>query len=248
MGRLVRRLHFLLASAVGGVALTVSCTAGLLLIPLVGPRRAVFAAARLFSRVTLLSLGWRLSVTGRERLLVPGPAVVAVRHQSALDVALCAALIPSRSVGIGKKELLRVPFLGWLWAASGNFLVDRSDLASAIASMREAAERVRRDGLLLWVAPEGRRNVSRQLAPMKKGPFHLALAGPFPVLPVAVEPLDALFSARGWLARPGRVRIEVLPPVVPAEGESADALAARFAGALASAQDALARDAGLPLR
>lgn len=247
MTRALHRLHFYAASAVAGIALTVACLGGLAVMPVIGARRAVLSAGRVFARATLLALGWRLDVTGRERLRSLPSAVVAVRHQSAVDVALCAALIPRRSIGIGKRELRKVPFLGWLWAASGNVLVDRSDLPSAIASMREAAERVKRDGLLLWVAPEGTRCPGRHLGPFKKGPFHLALAGPFPVVPVAVEPLDTVFDGDRRLARPGRVRIEFLEAVVPLPDDDVASLAGRVRDAMAAAEERLCGTARPPI-
>ena len=87
-----------------------------------------------FGRWLCAIAGIRLVVEGREHLA--GPAVIVANHQSALEVIIVPAVLPPKVRYLGKKEVARVPLLGWVLRATGQILIDRSDPQSAIASSR----------------------------------------------------------------------------------------------------------------
>ncbi len=212
--RCVYTLHFVAASIVGGVLLVAVSGVALGVALVRGPKgHAAVFAARTYSRVMQRILGWRIEAEGLERLEEVTPSVVMARHQSNLDVVVYGEIFPKGAIAIGKKELERIPLFGWLWKATGNVLIDRRTVATAMETIRAAAEAARAVGVSVWVAPEGHRNMGREMLPFKKGVFHLALAAQFPILPIAVSPLSAVIDAPRWAARPGTVRLCVLPPV-----------------------------------
>ena len=171
------------------------------------------------------------------------------RHQSNLDVIVYGEIFPRGAIAIGKKQLEWIPFFGRLWTATGNVLIDRRHTAAAMEAIRQAAEVAKSAGVSVWVAPEGHRNMSRELLPFKKGVFHLALGARFPILPLAVSPLDTVLDARRWAVRPGTIRIRVLPPVPVADLPEGDvgALLARVRDAMETAQRDLASGAVPPM-
>ncbi|KAA0251969.1 1-acyl-sn-glycerol-3-phosphate acyltransferase [Acidobacteria bacterium ACD] len=248
--RLGYRVRFAVAASLGGLAFLLWCFVGAVLALLTGGGPGVLPwATHSWAALLRLLLGWRLELEGRERLRRSSPAVFAGNHQSALDTVLFASIYPPRTVTLGKKEVLRIPFFGWFFVASGNILVDRGNLARARESIREAARRMTSEGLSVLVFPEGHRNLSPRLLPFKKGPFHLAIAAGAPVVPIVMEPIGSLFRASRWMARSGRVRGRVLPEI-PTEGlgeEDVDALARRVQEAMQSAFDELAQDAREPI-
>ena len=254
MSRLLRRVvataHFLLASVIGGVAFVALSAWGALHVLVRGREGQTHVLmARAYARLMTAVLGWRVEVENAAGLVEPSPAIVMVRHQSNVDVILLGGAFPRGTYAIGKKELERFPFFGRVWTASGNFLVDRRSLPSAIEAIRAAAARATEERFSIWVSPEGHRNPGRELLPFKKGVFHLAVATGFPVVPVAVDPVDTVFDARRFAARPGKVRIRVLPPV-PTAGlgrDDVDALSSRVRSLLQGAQDELAASAGEPI-
>ncbi|MDX9735673.1 MAG: lysophospholipid acyltransferase family protein [Thermoanaerobaculia bacterium] len=212
--RCVYTLHFVAASIVGGV-LFFGVSAAALAIALVrGPEgHAAVFAARSYSRAMQRVLGWRIEAEGTERFAECAPSVVMARHQSNLDVIVYGEIFPRGAIAIGKKQLEWIPFFGRLWTATGNVLIDRRHTAAAMEAIRQAAEVAKSAGVSVWVAPEGHRNMSRELLPFKKGVFHLALGARFPILPLAVSPLDTVLDARRWAVRPGTIRLRVLPPI-----------------------------------
>lgn len=244
--RCVYTVHFVLAAVVGALAFVSISGVGLLFVFLCrGRGQPAMLLARSLSVVVRLITGWRIRVEGREILASNVPAVLMVRHQSNLDIVTTGAIYPRDTVVIGKKQITKIPVFGWFFRATGNVLLDRGDLARAIASIRAAAQRVRSERISIWVFPEGHRNLRPTLLPFKKGAFHLAVEAQVPIVPIVSEPIDTILDGHCWAVRPGTYRIRVLPPV-PTEGLSAedvDGLIETVRARMQEAQDALAATA-----
>jgi len=237
----VARAHFLLACVVGALSFVALSLGGLLYVALRPRGSAPVHLARTFHWVMVALLGWRFTIEGRERVDAPGSRVLMASHKSNLDIVVYGRLYPRRTAVIGKKEIAKIPVFGWFFRATGNILLDRKDLASAIASIRSAAARVREKGTSVWVFPEGHRNASPTLLPFKKGAFHLAIAAQVPIVPIVCTPVAPLLDGHRLLVYPGRVRIRVLPEV-PTEGlgeADLEALVATVRDRMQEAQDSL---------
>jgi len=109
-------------------------------------------------------------------------------HHSMLDIlALFVALKDTPFVFAAKKELFRVPFIGWHLRLAGYVEVDRDHRERAISAYAKAARQIRERGTIVTVYPEGTRSVDGTILPFKKGPFMLALEAQVPIVPVAVD-------------------------------------------------------------
>lgn len=170
------------------------------------------AYGKTVGRWVLFMVQIRPVVLHRERLHLARPALYVCNHASTADMWAGMWLCPFGGCGVAKKEIVRVPFFGQAYFLSGHLLVDRGNLDKAIASMKEAAEVVRRHHLSLWMWPEGTRSRDGRLQPLKKGFVHLALATGLSVVPVVIHDGDLLWR-RGMRVVPGPLRIEVLEPV-----------------------------------
>src|SRR5215470_3423679 len=149
-------------------------------------RRAIDDRARWFGRRVVELLDIRLTAAGAE--LVPPRAVVYMsNHQSHLDIPVLYATLPSPTIRmLAKAELFRIPLWGRGLRAAEFIEVDRGNHARAVQSIEHAARLVR-DGVSIWVAPEGTRSVDGRIGKLKKGGFHLALATGTPIVPVAIR-------------------------------------------------------------
>jgi len=243
--RAVARVHFLVACVVGALAFVGLSIGGLLYVAIrAGRGSAPVHLSRLFHWIVRSLLGWRITVEDRPRVTESAPAILMASHRSNLDIVVYGGLYPKRTVVIGKKEIAKIPVFGWFFRATGNILLDRKDLASAIASIAAAAKRVREKRVSVWVFPEGHRNGSPTLLPFKKGSFHLAIAAQVPIVPIVCGPLDDVLDGHRLLVFPGTIRIRVLPPI-PTEGlgeEDLEELIATVRGRMQEAQDALAAE------
>lgn len=199
---------FFLATAIACIVIGLPC--------LLMPRGVLVVAMRIWARTMLGALRWLAGIDwelrGDARAL-SSPGVLAVKHQSAWDtiVFLAAAADPAYVL---KKELLLIPVYGWLIRKADMIVVDRSKGGSAIRSMAKGGARALAQGRQIVIFPQGTR-----VAPGAAAPYHPGVAALYQQTGVAVTPV-ALNSGLHWgrrsfVKRPGRIVIEILPPIAP---------------------------------
>lgn len=127
-----------------------------------------------------------LSVEGLEHVASATPYVVMSNHASLMDIPALIATFPGVLRMVTKEELTRVPIWGRAMIASGFIPIDRSNRERAIEQLELAKQRLR-EGIAVWIAPEGTRGRGRVLEPFKKGGFHLARQLGAPILPAFVD-------------------------------------------------------------
>jgi len=150
---------------------------------------------------------------GEELFEVPAPTVLAMNHTSIIDIFIMCSNMPLRTVVVGKKEMLLVPFMGQAYWLMRNITVDRSNSERALASMAAANQAIQDHGLRVLVAPEGTRTRTGELAPFKKGAFYTAMELGCPVIGVVMAGAFGLHPSGQLSTSPGRVRVRVLPPM-----------------------------------
>lgn len=152
--------------------------------------------ARRWAGAVLRSSGARLRVHGLARVDWTEPQVVVCNHVSAFDILALATTIPATYRFVAKKELERVPMFGPAWKAAGHISIDRQNLEKAIESLGRAGEKLRREGGVVIIFPEGTRSDTAELQPFKKGAFRLAIEAQVPIVPTAVVDSDKVTPAR----------------------------------------------------
>jgi 1-acyl-sn-glycerol-3-phosphate acyltransferase len=149
------------------------------------------------------ALRWwfRLEVEGAKNLPEEGPAVLAMNHESALDIPLVVAAARRRITFMAKKELFKNAFASWSLHTLGGFRVDRDrfDLV-AVAAALEAIER----GDVLGMYPEGTRSPG-ELLPFLNGAAWVALRTGAPLVPCSISGTELA----GRASSPGRVRVRI---------------------------------------
>lgn len=177
--------------------------------------------ARWFGRRVVEVLDVDLHTSGAER--VPDRAVVYMsNHQSHLDIPMLYASLPSPTIRmLAKKELFQIPLWGRGLRAAEFVEVDRGDHARAVASIDQAA-RLLRDGVSIYLAPEGTRSIDGRIGKLKKGGFHLAIATGAPIIPVAIRGTIDILPRGSRLMRSGqRVWVHIGEPIEVAERDIA---------------------------
>jgi 1-acyl-sn-glycerol-3-phosphate acyltransferase len=129
----------------------------------------------------------RLTVEGADRVPLDRAFVYMSNHQSHIDIPVLYATVPSPTLRmVAKTELFRVPLFGRAMRVGDMIEVDRSDRRRAVESLQRAAALIA-DGVSVWIAPEGSRSRTGELAPLKKGGFYLARDTGTPIVPVALS-------------------------------------------------------------
>jgi 1-acyl-sn-glycerol-3-phosphate acyltransferase len=151
---------------------------------------------------------------GRERIPRGRGLVVVANHASYLDPPTLMAVLPLPVRFVMKRELGRLPFLGWYVRLAGHVLIDRSDARAGAATLAKGIERAQRLGLCPVVFPEGTRSPDGRLAAFRTGSFALALDTGFDLLPVAILGTHAVLPKRALAPRrSGRIVVRVGEPV-----------------------------------
>jgi len=173
-------------------------------------REGVNLAATLGSELSLAAAGIHLNVIGEENAWAVRPAIFMFNHQSQLDVPIVAAVLRRDFTGVAKKSLQANPIFGPLGRFAGVAFIDRSDPSAARAALEPVVASLH-DGVSLAVAPEGTRSL--ELGPFKKGPFHMAIQGEVPVVPIVIRNAGQIMAPHSYIVNPGTVDVVVLPPV-----------------------------------
>ena len=176
---------------------------------------------KIVGRAILWLAGATPTVHHRERVEQYRPAIYVSNHVSTLDAFVAIWICPIGGCGVAKKEILRIPFFGWLFRLSGHLSIDRADHQGAIAALKSTAEFVRKNRLALWIWPEGTRSRDGRLLPLKKGVVHLAIATGLPIVPVVVHGAHKNWAKHAFTLNPVTIPVLVLPPI-DTRGWSAD--------------------------
>jgi len=188
------------------------------IIAVIAPRwfkRRGWFLVNLWGRLPLWWHGIRVELHGREQLQAPGPRIVLFNHVSVLDLFVLSAISPPNVVVVYKEEFKRVPGIGRALRALNCIPVDRSDPERSRESMTAAGERLRETGGLLLIAPEGTRSRKGGLQAFKLGAFHMAIQTGAPLVPLIMRGIEQVSPIGSVLIRPGRIRVDLLPPIDP---------------------------------
>jgi len=155
-------------------------------------------------------------------------------HQSHLDIPILYATLPSRTIRmLGKVELFKIPLWGRGLKAAEFISVDRSNHVRAVQSIERAKELLR-DGVSIYLAPEGTRSRTGKIGPLKKGGFHLAIDTATPIVPVAIRgTIDILPRGSRVMQTGKRVEVDIGSPI-PVENRDLKDLMAEVADFLRS--------------
>jgi 1-acyl-sn-glycerol-3-phosphate acyltransferase len=179
-------------------------------------------AGRTWSRWNLRAGGVRVTVEGLEHLDPASPQILIGNHQSWFDVFAVAANIPKTFHFVAKKELEGIPVFGRAWKVAGHISIDRSNQASAVASLDRAGQQMRAENSAVVLFAEGTRSPTDDMLPFKKGGFMLALHTGVPIVPFAVAGSRYVFPKGSWRVRPGPVIVRFGPPIATAHLGPAD--------------------------
>ncbi len=153
-----------------------------------------------------------VQTTGKEHIKQGQSYVIVANHQSLLDIYLLYGFLGIDVKWVMKQELRAVPVLGLACEMMGHVIIDRSDTASALASMKRARERIK-DGMSVIFFAEGTRSRSGELRPFKKGAFRMAQELNLPILPITIQNTRHILPSDTIDLRPGVTRMTIGEPV-----------------------------------
>ena len=175
-------------------------------------RHWVYPWANWGARQWLRLSGMKIRVRGLEHLDPKETYVFTSNHHSYLDTATIFAYLGRRIGLLAKKELLKVPILGYGMGYVNIMAIDRSNRERALQTVQAATARLR-SGVSFAVFAEGTRARPGQFLPFKKGAFFMAKDAGVPIVPVAMKNTDVLMGKGTGEARTGTIEMVLLEPI-----------------------------------
>lgn len=165
-----------------------------------------------FLAIVRLMLGISYRVEGAENL-PEGPVVIMSKHQSAFEtVALQEVFAPRWLSFVYKKELHRVPFIGWALASLPMISVDRGGGKDALIGVARQGGKRLSEGHHVLIFPEGTRVPPGQNGKFKAGGALLATSAKAKVVPVAHN-AGEFWPRNAFVIHPGEVVFSIGPPI-----------------------------------
>jgi 1-acyl-sn-glycerol-3-phosphate acyltransferase len=175
--------------------------------------------ARLWARTCVFFSGSRLQVLGLENIPAHA-AVFAANHTSYMDTPVVFASLPFQFRILAKKELWTLPFIGWYLDRSGQIPIDTANPRTTLSSFA-AGVRILRQGLSVFVFPEGARTPTGEVRAFLNGAAFLAIRAQVPLVPIALVGVYDLLPIHTTHFYPARTPIKLVFGVpIPTAGHS----------------------------
>ncbi|MGH7814621.1 MAG: lysophospholipid acyltransferase family protein [Candidatus Binataceae bacterium] len=184
-----------------------------------GRYHAVTELSRLWARGIIAACGVRVEIDGLENLAGLDSYLLVANHKSFFDIFAIAAYIPGDPRFVAKKELLKLPFIGYAMQHSGHVIIDREAGGKEI---RKAVEIIKR-GFTVCIFAEGHRFNDNLVHEFSDGAAWLAILTKLPAVPMAISG-SAAFMPRGakFVSPGGTMRLAIGKPIPTAGMKSAD--------------------------
>lgn len=192
---------------------------------------------RAWARTILAASGVKVRVLHPERWKAGTSFVITPNHESFYDILVLFAVLPMPIGFMAKRNLFRLPILGWSMAAAGFVPVDRGQRGGA-GSVDIALRRLE-GGRSLIVFPEETRTRTGELLAFKAGAALLAIRSGLPLLPLGIGGTFGIQRRGSFSITPSEVALAVGEPIDAGERSSRDrgALTERLRAAVASLRE-----------
>ncbi len=141
------------------------------------------------------------------------PILFMSNHQSHYDIPTIYCSLPIFTMFLAKKELRKIPFLGWAMWIVGFVFIDRKNREQAFKAIEEAASEFVNRKRSIVIFPEGTRSRDGGIGSFKKGGFHLAIKAKAKIIPMGIWGTINVLPKGSWLIKPGRVCIHIGEPI-----------------------------------
>ncbi len=177
--------------------------------------RLLYWVSRQGVRLGLALSGVRVKVVNPENMTRHQTNVYLSNHVSNLDPPALFLTLPRIAV-ILKKELSRIPLLGYVMKMGGFIYVDRQARNSRHEALRAGVATLR-NGISLLIFPEGTRSRTGEMLPFRPGPFTMAIEAAAPIVPITVHGASELMPKGTLGVRPGTVTLVFHEPIETAD-------------------------------
>jgi 1-acyl-sn-glycerol-3-phosphate acyltransferase len=197
-----------------GVLYTVVCAGPAAITGRLGMHKACSIISRLWAWLIIRTCGITVEIVGLENLRGLKSYILVANHQSFFDIFAILAYMPGDTRFVAKKELMKIPVVGYAIAHNGHVIVDRQ---GGGRSIRRALDAAREGSYPICVFAEGHRFNDGRVHEFNEGAAWIATMAKLPCIPMAISGSGAFFPREAKVPIPGgRMRMTLLPPIMPA--------------------------------
>ena len=189
---------------------TAVCASGAAIGGTLGKMHAVTVVSRAWGRGIIAVCGIKVEIEGLENLDGLKSFVLVSNHQSFFDTFAIAGFIPGEPRFVAKKELLKIPIIGYAMRHGGHILIDRD---AGGQSIRKAIQ-VIRSGLDVCVYAEGHRYNDGRVHDFEGGAAWLAILSKLPAVPMSISGSGRFYPRGAMIVTPGlKMRMVIGKPI-----------------------------------
>jgi 1-acyl-sn-glycerol-3-phosphate acyltransferase len=134
-------------------------------------------------------------------------------HLSFLDGPLMFMIIPRAVRIILKKEVFRIPIIGWAMKIAEFIPVDRKGIRGGKKSVDRAIGLMRERGYDFLIFPEGTRSLDGKLKSLKRGGFFMAVSSQTDIVPVSIQGTLELMPKGQLSVKRGKIKVVFHPAI-----------------------------------
>ena len=155
--------------------------------------------------------GLKRTIEGVENIEKGKSYVMVLNHNSGVDI-FAAYKIPLNFRWVSKREVFKVPFMGWLLPIHGDIPIERGNPAKAMEKVLREGKLWLSRGATVAIFREGTRSKTGEMGRFKAGAFTLAAEAGVDILPVVMTGTNEMF--KGWKVNwRNRTAIRVMPAI-----------------------------------
>lgn len=160
--------------------------------------------------------GIKIDIHGEENIPQNTAALYIGNHNSFFDVLIGYTLVPGLTGFIAKKDFKKIPGLNWWMILVNCLFLDREDPREGLKIILKAIEYIK-NGISIFVFPEGTRSHNGEMGDFKEGTFKIATKTNCPVVPIAFIGTADAFENQFPKIRPVHITITICEPIYPAD-------------------------------
>ncbi len=179
---------------------------------LVNQRVGSYFGGVIWSRVNAFFTPVRVQVAGKQYIEKDRSYVIISNHQSLYDIFVVYGWLGIDIKWVMKKELAKIPGVGFGSKKVGHIFLDRSNSRVALETLNAAKKKLV-NGTSVVIFPEGTRSVTGQPGTFKKGAFKLAFDLGLPLLPITICGTKDIMPTGTLDIKPGKVQMIIHKPI-----------------------------------
>jgi 1-acyl-sn-glycerol-3-phosphate acyltransferase len=184
-----------------------------------GKTHAVTVISRVWGRGIIGLCGINVQIEGLENLSGLKSYVLVANHQSFFDIFASAAFLPGEPRFVAKKELLKIPVVGYAMQRGGHIIIDRD---AGGREIRKAIQIIR-SGMDVCVFAEGHRFNDNCVHEFNDGAAWLAILSKLPAVPMSISGSGRFYPRGAMIVTPGlTMRMTIGKPIPTEAMRSAD--------------------------